>query len=154
MKLLESCFVTGRRPFPPRHLPSPIDRENFRDGSWFRRLIAVRPGAFVVPSPEGPEVYDPSPPARLLKGEPVDPRRYLGRVHEEGSGVITLTLWEVPNGRELLTNVSRDLPGVTVKGRMGPGMPVDLWTWGEFDRDGRRSERLLLQAARATRSRR
>lgn len=145
MKRSASWFVTPQRPVTPRHLPgSIIKEENRRCGSWFRRLVSIRPGPFVLPAPDTPAVYDPDPPREVSKGEAVGSRHYFGRVTDVLGGTLALTLWEIPNGRELLANIApARQDGVTTKGRLPRGTPVDVWTWTEHQKKSRR-ERLHI----------
>lgn len=132
-----SWFVTLPRVARPRHLARLTDAKNFREPSWFRRLVPVRPGSFVLPAPDTSKVYDPLPPSDALKGEPVGPRYYFGRITDVLEGTLALTLWEVPNGRELLANVAPDrAKGVTTRGSLARGTPVYVWTWTEHNRQG------------------
>lgn len=145
---MKSHFVTEKRSVAPRRHGRNEDIQNFRDGSWFRRMVPVQPGTFVLPAPETPVVYDPLPPEGLVKErQPLDPRHYYGRVHEVSRKTLALTLWEIPNGRELYASVMRRGSGTTIKrdARLAPGTPVELWTWTEIPRPKHSLDRVHLQ---------
>jgi hypothetical protein len=149
----KSHFTTAKHPYrPSRRAPgSEDDRRTFRAYSWFRRLVALSPGDYVLPSPKSPDDFDPMPPREQLKGEPVGPRKYLGRVNETFGETLALTLWEVPNGRELLASVSVSNPEVTTDEGLHTGTPVTLWTWREFDEEGSPHDRVHIARSAGTR---
>jgi hypothetical protein len=140
----KSWFVTPKRTVRPKHLPPRTDNNSFHDPSWFQRLVPIRPGPFVLPGADTSAAYDPFPPVEL-KGEPVGPRHYFGRVTDVLDGTLNLTLWEIPNGRELIANVARSKQkGVTTSGTLTRGTPIHAWTWTEHRPDGA-LERLHLE---------
>lgn len=149
--IVTSVYVTKRALRPAEHLGSAGDRANFRAGSWFRRLVPVEPGRFVLPGPEDPKAYDPTPPPTKVKGEVLDPRRYLGRVQEVHGKTLALTVWEVPNAREIFASVALDAPGLSSSGKFRAGTPVEFWTWTEL-KSGARVERLHIVALATARS--
>ena len=96
--------------------------------------MPVQPGQFVVLGARPQYPLDPTPPAGLAKSEPVLPRRYVGRVTDVLKEAWAVTLWEVPNGRELVSNISRaPRTGITKKGLIRRGTPINVWTWAEKD---------------------
>ena len=108
----------------------------------------------MLPAPNGPLDHDPLPPVRVLTRdhshpgqylEALGPRHYLGRVRELEGDTFVLRLWEVPNARELVANVSRDTPGVAAIGQLKRGTAINLWTWQEVDHDGHVRERIHLE---------
>lgn len=147
----QSVFVTPRRPFLPTHVPATEPAQEAP--SWFQRQLDIAPGPFAIPAPTAGEAFDSLPPNNQLQNAPLDPRLYTGRVRDVLQGSWVLTLWEVPNGRELQANIATDRgQGITTAGKLLPGTPVCVWTWGEDSTAGRRERLHIAALASSTKS--
>lgn len=145
MTSLEHRFRTTSVHVRPRHLVPSGDMQNFRDTSRFRRLVAMRPGRFLPLVPRTPEVLIPRVPDEFTEAEVVAPRKYLGRLESRTGAVLDCTLWEVPNGRELVATLNADDPDVTCDSELTPGARLEVWTWQEPQQDGSLRERVHVR---------
>lgn len=141
----KSFFVTRRHSFRSAHFDE-VAAEAEAQQPWFRQSVPVPPGQFIIPGPDAISAHDPMPPRDQLKGEPVGLQDYFGRVNDVEAHVFVLTLWEVPNCRELYLNlVRRRTNGVSYRGTLGIGTLVSLWTWKEPKPKDEWRERLHLE---------
>lgn len=119
--------------------------QNFRDGSHFRRLVAMRPGEYLPLVPRSPEVLIPRLPAGFTDREVLAPRKYLGRLETRQENALDCTLWEVPNGRELIATLDIGDPDIQSEGDLHPGTRIELWTWREPSTEGPPRERVHVR---------
>jgi len=111
------------------------------------REIAARPARFVVGMDE-----DGTPPADELRGAPATSRFYLGRVEHlyrdpDHGDQVALTVWEQPNGRELLVDLPVGLFPDDTKPRAGD--LVRIWSWVEYDHPGQPADRIHVKLEQA-----
>ncbi|WP_437780658.1 hypothetical protein [Sorangium sp. So ce1097] len=121
-----------RRKGPP-HYPRPGLRAPDPEATpALSRQVPVRPARFPVglDRPDKPLL----PPPEQVEGTALSIAAYLGRVDEVSDlGLVTVTLWERPNGREGLTSLS-------VHDHLGGRTPATgdmlwIWTWIDVAED-------------------
>jgi hypothetical protein len=131
-----SFFVRQLPRHPPKYLP-----QNSQELAYCN-LYPMKPWRFAVGlsiiSPQGRPL---PPPAAIAEHgtNPVHVQFFIGRIEElDGSQQILARLWERPSGRESLVPLSatEHLRGQ----RFRPGSMLHVWTWVEYDNEGRRHD--------------
>lgn len=130
MRRAPSVLVSYTPRVARRYLPLP-EAEGSRSESHVVRRVPIRPGVRAVGLGRTPEKYDPRPEDPALRHAPLRPGFYLGVVEEVGTDeTIHATLWETPNGRALLVELSlcRGEWGGVIPPTPGDRLKVHTWT--------------------------